>query len=134
MKRCPICGDLAAAHFAIGDIPILCCISCDHEFADYTANSTHVADVYGNDYFSSVGPGYRDYLSEAAILRQRGRSYGALIGRYARKAKVLDVGSAAGFIAAGIATQDSSSTASSPMSKWRRTLHDRCSCSSTMTY
>jgi len=86
----------------VRDIPIRRCASCGHGFADYRADERHLATVYGDGYFSAVGPGYRDYFSEAELLQKRGRRYGALLSRYAPHGLVLDIGSAAGFIAAGM--------------------------------
>jgi SAM-dependent methyltransferase len=84
------------------DIPIRRCASCHHGFAEYGMDERHFATVYGDEYFSAGGPGYRDYLSEGELLQKQGRRYGALIGRYAPLGKVLDIGCAAGFMAAGM--------------------------------
>jgi SAM-dependent methyltransferase len=84
------------------DIPIRRCASCLHGFAEYGIHEQHFATVYGDDYFSGGGPGYQDYLSEAELLQRQGRRYGALIGRYVPRGKVLDIGCAAGFMAAGM--------------------------------
>jgi SAM-dependent methyltransferase len=102
MEYCPICNGSTAPRFTISGVPIRQCDWCGHGFADYCADERHLETVYGDDYFSSVGPGYRDYLSEAELLQERGFRYGALISRYAPHGRVLDVGSAAGFIAAGM--------------------------------
>jgi SAM-dependent methyltransferase len=102
MKCCPICGGSTTLHFRIRDVPIRHCAYCGHRFADYRADERHLATVYGDDYFSAVWPGYRDYLSEAELLQRQGLRYGALISRYAPHGLVLDIGSAAGFVAAGM--------------------------------
>jgi SAM-dependent methyltransferase len=102
MERCPICGGSTALRFTMRDVPIRRCASCGHGFADYRADERHLATIYGDDYFSATGPGYADYLSEAELLQRQGLRYGALISRYAPRGRVLDVGSAAGFIAAGM--------------------------------
>ena len=62
----------------------------------------HVARVYGDAYFFGGGDGYDDYLVEADLLRAQGRRYGALLSRYAAPGRALDVGSAAGFVQAGL--------------------------------
>ena len=102
MECCPICGGSTVVRFRISDVPIRHCVYCGHGFTDYRADERHLATVYGDNYFSAVGPGYRDYLGEAELLRRRGVRYGVLISCYAPRERVLDVGSAAGFIAAGM--------------------------------
>jgi SAM-dependent methyltransferase len=102
MEPCPICTGSTTLLFFIRGIPIRRCTSCGHGFADYRADGRHVADIYGDDYFIGGGPGYRNYLSEAELLRQQGRCYGALLDRFAPQGLVLDVGSAAGFLGAGM--------------------------------
>lgn len=102
MKRCPICGGFSDQCFIVRDIPIRRCASCRHGFAEYGIDEHHFAAVYGDDYFSAGGPGYQDYLSEAKLLQRQGHRYGALLGRYAPRGKVLDIGCAAGFLAAGM--------------------------------
>jgi SAM-dependent methyltransferase len=102
VERCPVCGALTVLRFTMESTPIRGCGSCGHGFADYQADGRHLSTIYGDDYFSATGPGYLDYLSEAELLRKKGRRYGAIIGHYAPHGRVLDVGSAAGFIAAGM--------------------------------
>jgi SAM-dependent methyltransferase len=102
VEECPVCEAPTVLRFTMGDAPIRECRSCGHGFADYQADERHLSTVYGDDYFSAVGPGYPDYLSESDLLQRHGRRYGAILRRYAPHGRVLDVGSAAGFIAAGM--------------------------------
>jgi SAM-dependent methyltransferase len=63
----------------------------------------HVKQVYSNDYFNGGNTGYPDYLHEGEILIQHGRRYGKIISKFIKKpGKVLDVGTAAGFILKGL--------------------------------
>jgi len=58
--------------------------------------------VYGDDYFKGGGAGYPNYLAESKLLRNHGRRYGKIMQRYCQPGRVLDVGSAAGFILQGL--------------------------------
>jgi SAM-dependent methyltransferase len=64
-----------------------------------------VTRVYGDDYFFGGGAGYADYLSEAALLRDRGVSYARLLRRFVSTGAVLDVGAAAGFVLEGFLSE-----------------------------
>jgi 2-polyprenyl-3-methyl-5-hydroxy-6-metoxy-1,4-benzoquinol methylase len=78
------------------------CDSCSHRFTEINADQNHVEKTYDDSYFNGGGAGYTDYLQEAEILRQRGNWYGKLLEKYTTKGKVLDVGSAAGFVLKGM--------------------------------
>lgn len=62
---------------------------------------THVRRIYDDAYFSGGGAGYADYLSEGELLRAAGRRYGKLLARYVSPGRILDVGTAAGFLLKG---------------------------------
>ncbi len=98
---CPICNSPSRQLFVKDGYPIRGCEVCGHRFAELPAAADHVARVYGDDYFSGGGAGYSDYLSEAELLRDRGRWYARLLGRYTKPGTLLDVGAAAGFILRG---------------------------------
>jgi SAM-dependent methyltransferase len=86
----------------VGDWPIGACVRCDHHQVAKALPSEHLDDVYGDGYFTEGGAGYVDYLSEERLLRKRGARYGRLLARHRTPGTVLDVGAAAGFIAAGL--------------------------------
>ena len=97
---CPICGSETNPH----RVPrYRACPSCSHAFLAESPSADHLAQVYGDDYFTAGGAGYADYLAEGALLRERGRRYGAVLTReLSRTGRVLDVGAAAGFVLAGL--------------------------------
>ena len=95
---CPLCECASQRLFVRHGYWIRSCRTCSHYFAEITASSTHLQQVYGNDYFFGGGVGYPNYLQEISILRQHGRRYGRILARYMAPGRVLDVGSAAGFI------------------------------------
>lgn len=70
---CPICGSETNPH----RVPrYRACPSCSHAFLAESPSADHLAQVYGDDYFTAAGAGYADYLAEGALLRERGRRYG----------------------------------------------------------
>jgi SAM-dependent methyltransferase len=98
---CPLCASAAAPLFQKYGIWIYGCRTCAHRFAVPTTGPDHVASVYGDDYFFGGGAGYRDYLSEAPLLRAHGQRYAGLLRRFLPPGDLLDVGTAAGFILQG---------------------------------
>jgi len=57
--------------------------------------------IYSDDYFSGGGAGYDDYTLQANMLIPRGEYYAGKMNKYMPVGKVLDIGSAAGFILKG---------------------------------
>ena len=115
-KACPVCDSQQVRfRFSAPDVPIFQCNSCQHSYADYQSDTNHVDKSFGDNYFFGGGAGYRNYLSEGELLRRQGNRYGALLRRYVPvDSKILDIGSAAGFIAAGIEDCGLSVTALEP--------------------
>ncbi|GAC1492864.1 MAG: hypothetical protein NVS2B8_15260 [Vulcanimicrobiaceae bacterium] len=102
---CPICAAAATAAFTVDGFSVRCCPACGHGFADTRVPVDHVARTYADDYFTGGGAGYADYIAEAALLRRYGRFYGRLLARETdgtHGRTLLDVGAAAGFVAAGL--------------------------------
>jgi SAM-dependent methyltransferase len=100
---CPSCRGVACRTlFESHGFPILHCDGCGHRFTPLTDIEAHVATVYGDAYFTEGGAGYTDYLAEGTMLTETGRRYGEILKRFAAPGRVLDVGSAAGFILKGL--------------------------------
>jgi SAM-dependent methyltransferase len=90
--------------FKTHDFWIRDCLVCDHRFTEIAADSQHAQTIYTDDYFSGgASAGYHDYLSDARLLRERGRRYARILQKYAPTGKILDVGAAAGFVLQGFA-------------------------------
>jgi len=112
---CPICTSAVRFLFTVSGVPIFRCRSCQHSYAEYNSLDRHVSTVFGDNYFFAGGAGYLNYLNEGELLRRQGRRYGAILRRYVPVAsRILDVGSAAGFIAAGMQEYGLSVTALEP--------------------
>ncbi|WP_171211430.1 bifunctional 2-polyprenyl-6-hydroxyphenol methylase/3-demethylubiquinol 3-O-methyltransferase UbiG [Ruegeria sp. HKCCA5426] len=78
------------------------CPACGNRSVAGLFDQDHVASVYDDSYFFGGGAGYSDYLSEAQLLRDQGRRYGELLSRHSKNGRLLEVGSAAGFLQAGM--------------------------------
>jgi 2-polyprenyl-3-methyl-5-hydroxy-6-metoxy-1,4-benzoquinol methylase len=83
------------------------CVQCQHRFcAVAKVVQEHIADVYGDDYFSGGGAGYSDYFAEQETLRARGRGFAQLLAKHGTApGEMLDVGAAAGFLMQGWADE-----------------------------
>jgi len=99
---CPVCAAPTSFCFRKKGWDVRACRRCGHRFADGVIDEEHVEREYGDAYFAAGGTGYADYLAEAPLLRAHGRYYGELLrprGRHGTH--LLDVGAAAGLVAAG---------------------------------
>lgn len=99
---CPVCDAESRPWHLVGGYPIYECLSCRHRFVPGRHAADHLCENFTDDYFFGGGAGYPDYLADGAILRDRGHRYGRILARYRRPGRVLDVGSAAGFILRGL--------------------------------
>jgi SAM-dependent methyltransferase len=100
--ECPICQSESRHVFQKHGYWIRECLACGHQFCELTPTAEHPNAIYADSYFSEGGAGYSDYLSEADLLIAHGKRYGKLLQRYTSPGRVLDIGSAAGFILKGL--------------------------------
>ncbi|MCB1024699.1 MAG: class I SAM-dependent methyltransferase [Acidobacteria bacterium] len=100
--KCPICNSDSQRLFEVKKYWICDCLSCSHRFTELNPENDHVKKIYDDSYFNGGGAGYTNYLAESEILRRRGHWYSKLLSKYTKKGKVLDVGSAAGFVLKGM--------------------------------
>jgi SAM-dependent methyltransferase len=101
-RSCVWCGGSLSPVRTVDGWLIGRCRSCDHHQVASALPDSHTDSVYADSYFTEGGAGYVDYLAEERLLRRRGRRYGRLIATWRRPGTALDVGSAAGFIPAGL--------------------------------
>ncbi len=101
MTQCPICNSLSHRVFQKYTYWILECNQCKHRFCEFQPSEEHPKNVYNNQYFTGGEAGYSDYLAENNLLIAHGEHYGALMNKYTSPGKMLDIGSAAGFILKG---------------------------------
>ena len=79
------------------------CAGCGYLRLVDDAPPAEIEAIYSDSYFfDGVAGGYADYLSQGPLLRAHGKRYGQLLRRYGEPGKLLDVGSAAGFLLAGL--------------------------------
>jgi SAM-dependent methyltransferase len=105
MTACAICAGVGRRLFAACGYEVLRCESCGHRYSTPENAADHVTRVYSDDYFFGGGAGYADYLREADILRERGRSYARLLAPHVAPGRMLDVGAAAGFLLEGFLSE-----------------------------
>lgn len=99
--NCPVCSNNAKRVFSKYGYWVLECKTCTHQFAEYLPDNKHVKVVYDDSYFTGGEAGYTDYLSEGKIIKKQGNFYAEILSKYIKPGKLLDVGSAAGFIMQG---------------------------------
>ncbi|MEL7341146.1 MAG: class I SAM-dependent methyltransferase, partial [Bacteroidota bacterium] len=105
-KACEVCGDkYAKPLFAVNHINILECHNCQHRYADFIPTEDTMNSIYGDEYFFGGKDGYPDYLKNQDVLIKRGESYSKIINQFRTPGRVLDIGSAAGFILKGFENQ-----------------------------
>lgn len=100
-EACPVCKAEASCWHSIKGYPIYECRGCHHRFVPGLRNASHVQENFDDRYFSDGKAGYPGYINDGAILRDRGHRYARIVSRYMTPGRILDVGSAAGFILRG---------------------------------
>lgn len=102
---CPICANSSKLLFVKNSYSILECLGCHYRYANIKISENEIGLIYNDQYFSGAKDGYPNYIEEGELLVAEGKKYSALLQRYMMPGKILDVGSAAGFILKGF--QDS---------------------------
>jgi SAM-dependent methyltransferase len=100
-RNCQICNGPSSIAFSIRNYDILKCNDCNHYYTDLAISPENIQEIYSDNYFNGGGAGYPDYLIEKEILLRQGEYYARKIRKFINPGKVLDVGSAAGFILKG---------------------------------
>lgn len=104
---CPLCKYESKFAFSAKGFDLRDCVKCSHRFTAISADEAHVAEVYGDEYFSGGGAGYSDYLAEGEMLEKRGQMYAKTLEKHSvEKGKMLDVGAAAGFLLKGFLSEN----------------------------
>lgn len=112
--NCPLCQSESREAFEVKGFQLFDCVACAHRFAAIPADETHANEIYDDSYFNGGGAGYSDYLIEKEMLRERGRMYARKLVKHISPGKMLDVGSAAGFILKGFSDEGWSGTGLEP--------------------
>jgi len=100
--NCTVCNSSKTeTQFLKNGYRILHCSDCDHLFTGFVPKPKEVDQIYSDDYFFKGGAGYDDYTLEKNMLIKRGEYYADKINKFIDPGKVLDIGSAAGFILKG---------------------------------
>lgn len=96
--RCPVCnGGSCQPLFLKDGLPLLRCDSCRLAFTPHEPIPQDLPRLYGEDYFTAGGSGYRAYVGEEATHRFQARRYLRRLATVKAPGTLLDVGCAAGF-------------------------------------
>ena len=100
--KCTICeSNNTEIAFYKNGYRIVVCQDCNHLFTDLLLSNDKMNSIYSDDYFFGGGAGYDDYTLQKGMLTKRGEYYAEKMNRYMMPGRVLDIGSAAGFILKG---------------------------------
>ncbi len=102
ITRCQLCGSAESTlEFEEPPYKVLRCADCQLVFVTPRWSDEALHDVYNEDYWRSDSPktkGYADYASESELYLKTFRRRTRLVRQYLpAKARILDVGCAAGF-------------------------------------
>jgi len=100
-STCPCCGSRAIASWIKAGYQLFACSNCEHIFCDAGQDNDYIETVYGDDYFEGGGGGYSDYLQHQTVLVRQGAKYAGVLHRHVKPGRLLNIGSAAGFIQKG---------------------------------
>ena len=113
--NCTICNCInIEVKFIKNGYNILHCNDCNHHFTGYQPTQKEIKLIYSDDYFFNGGAGYNDYTLEKEMLIKRGEYYADKMSKYMNPGKVLDIGSAAGFLLKGFENKNWKGTGIEP--------------------
>ena len=113
--NCTICNcNNTEVSFIKNGYSILHCNYCNHLYTGYVPSQKEVKLIYSDDYFFNGGAGYNDYTMEREMLIKRGEYYADKMSKYVNPGKVLDIGSAAGFLLKGFENKNWKGTGIEP--------------------
>ncbi|MBC8343983.1 MAG: class I SAM-dependent methyltransferase [Bacteroidetes bacterium] len=93
--------------FTKNSFSIYDCQICKHRFAKVDKDlHQHISETYNDLYFYGGNDGYPDYLLDKEILINRGKYYSKILNKLINTGKVLDIGSASGFVLKGFTEMD----------------------------
>jgi SAM-dependent methyltransferase len=87
--------------FTKNGFAILECNCCHCRYIEIAKSETYVNQVYSDDYFFEGKAGYPNYFDEKDLLINYGKRYASIVSKFIQPGRILDVGSAAGFILRG---------------------------------
>ena len=124
--NCTLCESIdTEVAFLKNKYSIIKCNNCNHLFTGIELTPENVDVIYSDDYFFGGGHGYDDYTLQKDMLIGRGEYYADKIKKYMDPGKMLDVGSAAGFILKGFENKGWQGTGIEPnaaMAEYGRTV------------
>ncbi|NJR38837.1 MAG: class I SAM-dependent methyltransferase [Leptolyngbyaceae cyanobacterium CSU_1_4] len=103
IKTCPVCNSTTQNFLDINHYTIRRCRVCAHQFIQLEPRPESVK----KSPLPEPAEDYGDYFREAKFLKLKGQHYAQLMSRYfKRPGRMLDVGSAAGFVLQGFIDRD----------------------------
>lgn len=95
---CPLCEEAPCSTLFFKDEhEIFRCSECQLVFSTNEPQPDDLPVLYGRDYFTAGGSGYRSYVGEEPTHRLQARRYLRRLARFTPPGRVLDIGCAAGY-------------------------------------
>lgn len=104
VKTCHDISNCSKTHnflFKKNGYDVMACSFCELGYVNIPGFEAEVKSVFNDDYFFGGKDGYPDYLREKDLIIESGKQYGNILSKYCKPGRLLDVGSAAGFILTG---------------------------------
>lgn len=98
---CPMCDQDSNGVWSKFGHQLFECNQCGHLFCLSHQQADYVDETYGDEYFQGADGGYSNYLENQHHLKNQGRKYSQILNKHHSQGRLLDVGSAAGFMLKG---------------------------------